>query len=148
MIFADQMNYFGRFFKLSMPETSWVRRRWFDFRLGHGMYLIFAMSFANFILIFYRLLVERIEFLAEIITNLGTFVIILLITYVPLAILIGNWHKKTQIKVDQEQVFRRSPYLAEAFRVIIDILDGKTTKEEIEKYRKFLISIEKDAGGF
>ena len=131
-----------------MSEIDWIRRRWFDFRMGHGTYLIFALSFANFILIFYRLLIERVEFLAEIFSSLWTFILVFGLMYIPLSILIGSWHKKNQIKVDSEQVFRRNPYMAEAFRFIIDILDGKATKEEIEKYRKFLNSIEKGGGGF
>ena len=42
-------------------KNGWLRRRWLDFRFGHSIYLIFALSFINFILIFHRLLIERIE---------------------------------------------------------------------------------------
>lgn len=54
------------------------------------MYLVFAMSFVNFVLIFYRLLIEEVNFLDEIFSNLWIFVIIFLMGYIPLAILIGN----------------------------------------------------------
>ena len=71
-------------------NQTWFRRRWYDFRQGHGMYLVFAMSFVNFVLIFYRLLIEEVNFLDEIFSNLWIFVIIFLMGYIPLAILIGN----------------------------------------------------------
>jgi len=47
-------------------KASWMRRRWYDFRLGHSVYLIFALTFLNFVLIFHRLLIERVHFLNEI----------------------------------------------------------------------------------
>jgi len=54
-------------------NDSWMRRRWFDFRQGHSVYLIFALTFANFILIFYRLLIERVEVFNEIFSSLWIF---------------------------------------------------------------------------
>ena len=114
-------------------DTAWVRRRWFDFRQGHGVYLIFAMSFANFVLIFYRLLVEKVDVLYEIFSNLTLFVI---------AFLIGWWHRKTQMKVEQEQSMRQNPMLARNFRMLLDVLDGKASKEDIEEFRRLLRSIE------
>ena len=124
-----------------MNET-WVRRRWYDFRQGHGMYLVFAMSFVNFVLIFYRLLIEQIDFLGDLFSNLWIFVIIFLGAYIPAAILIGNWHRKTQMKIEHEQSMKQSPLMAKNFRVLLDLLEGKASKKEVEGLRKFLKSIE------
>ncbi len=54
---------------------NWARRRWFDFRNGHTIYLVFLLSFSNFVLIFHRLLVERVNFLNEIFLDLWFFII-------------------------------------------------------------------------
>ena len=124
-----------------MNET-WVRRRWYDFRQGHGMYLIFAMSFVNFVLIFYRLLIEKIDFLGDLFSNLWIFLIIFLAMYIPTAILIGNWHRKTQMRIEHEQSMKQSPLMAKNFRVLLDLLEGKASTKEVEELRKFLKSIE------
>ena len=124
----------------------WIRRRWMDFRQGHSVYLIFAMAFANFILIFHRLLIERVEFLDQIFPNLWTFAIVFVLVYVPVAILIGRWHRRTQIKIETEQSLRNNPFMARNFRMIIDIIENKASKEEIESYRKLLKRIEEGKG--
>jgi hypothetical protein len=124
-----------------MNET-WVRRRWYDFRQGHGMYLVFAMSFVNFVLIFYRLLIEQIDFLGDLFSNLWIFLVIFLALYIPTAVLIGNWHRKTQMRIEHEQSMKQSPLMAKNFRVLLDLLEGKSSTKEVEELRKFLKSIE------
>jgi len=123
-------------------SNSWIRRRWYDFRQGHGIYLIFILSFANFILIFHRLLIERVEVLEEIFPNLWIFIIVFILLYIPIAIAVGAWHRRTQLKVDIEVAIRQNPIWAKMFRTLMDIQTGKASKEEIENTRKFLKSIE------
>jgi len=124
-------------------NSNWVRRRWFDFRLGHSVYLIFLLSFSNFILIFHRLLIERVEFLNETFTDLWMFIVLFVVIYVPISIIVGAWHRKTQIKIENEQSLLNNPFMARNFRMMIDIIEEKASKEEIEKYREFLNEIEK-----
>lgn len=123
-------------------NDAWFRRRWYDFRQGHGMYLVFAMSFVNFVLIFYRLLIEEINVLGEIFSNLWMFVVIFLVVYIPAAILIGNWHRKTQMRIEHEQSMKQSPLMAKNFRILLDLLEGKASEKEVEDLRRFLKSIE------
>ena len=129
-----------------MLSSNWIRRRWFDFRQGHSIYLIFAMSFANFVLIFYRLLIEKVEILSGIFSSLWLFLVVFLLAYIPIALLIGFWHRRTQWKVEQEQSVRENTLLAKYFRVLLDVIDGKATREEIEKFREFLKTVEKGSG--
>ena len=124
-------------------SSNWLRRRWFDFRLGHSVYLIFILSFSNFILIFHRLLIERIDFLNGFFSELWIFVLIFVVIYFPISIAIGAWHRKTQIKVENEQALLNNPFMARNFRMMIDIMEGKASKDEIEKFREFLTKIEK-----
>jgi hypothetical protein len=123
-------------------KEGWARRRWFDFRQGHSVYLIFLLSLSNFILIFHRLLVERVEFLNQIFSELWLFVLIFFIAYIPIAIGIGAWHRRTQLRIDAEQAMRQNPFMAKMFRVLIDIQTGKISEKETESVRNFLKSIE------
>lgn len=123
-------------------KRGWMRRRWFDFRQGHSVYLIFLLSFSNFILIFHRLLVERVEILNVIFSELWMFVVVFILAYIPIAIVIGAWHRRTQLKVDAEVAIRQNPLWAKMFRILIDMQTGKASKEEIESIRNLLTSIE------
>ena len=121
-----------------------MRRRWYDFRLGHSVYLIFALSFANFILITHRLLIERVPILNEYFSSLWFFAIIFILAYIPISIVIGVWHRKTQLRVELDISMRQNPIFARAFATIIDIQTGKASKEQIEKFRETLHNIEKN----
>jgi len=127
-------------------KQGWIKRRWYDFRNGHGIYLIFALTFTNFVLIFYRLLIERVPFLDEIFTDLWLFMIIFVLIYVPVAVLIGHWHKKTQMKIETEVITRQNPLFAKFIRIIIDIQTGKATEKEVNDVRELLKSIEEGTG--
>ena len=110
--------------------------------MGHSTYLIFLMSFANFLLIFHRLLVERIDWLNNLLGDLWLFAILFVLMYIPVAILVGAWHRKNQIKVDTDVGLLNSPLNAKIFRTIIDMQTGKATAEEIKELRRLLKSIE------
>jgi len=124
-------------------KEGWFRSRWWEFRLGHSTYLIFLLTFVNFILISYRLLIERIPFLQEIIPELWIFMALFLVIYIPTSIGIGFWHRKTQLKVENTLGYQENPVLAKMFRVMLDVKTGTATKEEIEEFRKFLLEIER-----
>ena len=123
-----------------------MKRRWFDFRNGHSIYLIFFLSFSNFVLIFHRLLIERISFLDGILSDLWVFALIFILLYIPVAILIGAWHKRNQIRIETDVVFSQYPTLAKMFRLLIDMGEGKASQEEIDSTRKFLKQIEEGKG--
>ncbi|MFQ5439840.1 MAG: hypothetical protein ACE5DL_00080 [Nitrosopumilaceae archaeon] len=128
-------------------KHSWYRRRWLDFRLGHQTYLIFALTFSNFILIFHRLLIERIPFLDEYFSNLIIFAIIFAVIYIPIAVIFGAWHRKTQIQVETDMTMRHNPFLAHIYKIMVEMMEGSATKEEIDELKKYLNSIEKGTPG-
>ena len=119
-----------------------MRSRWWEFRIGHSTYLIFLLTFMNFILISHRLLIERIPFLQEILPDLGTYMVLFLIVYIPLSVIIGFYHRKTQLKVEQTLTMQQNPFIAKLFRVLLDVQTGKASDEEIEEFRKMLKNIE------
>ena len=119
-----------------------IRRRWMDGRTGHATYLMFALTLMNFILISYRFLIEEESAYESLISNLTTFSIIFIITYVPVSILIGYWHRKTQWKIELAIKQLENPMIAKMFRTILDVHIGKASDDEIKEFRKFLVKIE------
>jgi len=128
-------------------KESWMRRRWWEFRQGHSVYLIFGLTFINFILIAYRLLIERITFFKDLVPELWIFALMFISFYVPAAILIGVWHRRTQLRVETTLVNQQNPVLARMIRTLLDVQMGKATDEEIKKFRDMLVKIEKKSGG-
>ena len=124
-------------------KEGWGRRRWWEFRQGHSIYLVFALTFINFILISYRLLIEKITFFKELMPDLWIFALVFLVVYVPAAILIGSWHRRTQLRVETTMIQQQNPVLARMIRTLLDVQTGIATKEEIDEFRKMLAKIER-----
>jgi len=108
--------------------TIWLRRRWMEFRWGHGVYLAFFLSFINFLLITYRLLIENVPSLNQWFPKLRLYAIFMLAIYIPLTVTIGHIHRKKQLKIDQTLIAEQNPYFAEILRRLDKI--EKILKEE------------------
>ena len=124
-------------------DQGWTRRRWWEFRQGHSVYLIFMLTFINFILISYRLLIEKVGIFKELIPDLWLFAVLFIVVYVPAAIIIGYWHRKTQLRVDSTLIQHQNPVLAKMVRTLLDVQTGNASTEEIKQFREFLEKIEK-----
>jgi hypothetical protein len=128
---------------LSFSQNNWLRRRWLDFRNGHSTYLIFAMTFANFITIQYKLLIDKVPSMDWLFGSIWLFAIIFIAIYVPLAIFIGYWHRKTQWTVEQEALFRENKVGAVLWLYIMDLIEGKVNEQDKKKMRDALLKITK-----
>jgi len=127
-------------------NKDWFRRRWFDFRQGHSVYLIFLLTFTNFVLIFHRLLIEKVEFLNNIFKDLWVFIIVFVLIYIPTSIIIGSWHRKSQFKIEADVMMRQNPLMAKMLLVLLDATTGKVSKERLDEMRFLLKSIEGGKG--
>jgi hypothetical protein len=127
--------------KLGLKNKKWVKRRWLDFRNGHGIYLVFFMTVAQFLIIQYRLLLNNIPLFHSI--PLWAFAIVFVVMYLPLAAIIGYWHRRTQYNVENQTHFERNPILATQTLFLIDLIDGKVTEEEKKQMRRYLLKIMK-----
>ena len=127
-------------------NEGWTRRRWWEFRQGHSVYLIFMLTFVNFILITYRLLIEKITTFKELIPELWIFALLFIVCYVPAAILIGFWHRRTQLRVETTLVQQQNPVLARMIRTLLDVQTGIASEEEINEFRNMLEKIERKSG--
>ncbi len=124
-------------------NEGWIRRRWWEERHGHTTYLIYILTFVNFILISYTFFIEKIPFFQELIPQLWIFVLIFLVSYIPASTIIGYWHRRTQLRVETTIKLLENPLWAKMFRTVMDVQTGKASKEEIEKMRQLLTKIEK-----
>jgi hypothetical protein len=125
----------------SRNGNSWHRRQWLDFRNGHSIYLVFIMTFANFVTIQYSLLIDKIPAFNSRFNNIWTFAIMFICTYVPLGMIIGYWHRKSQWKVEAEAMFKENQIGASIWLFVIDLIDGKVSEEEKTKMRYMLSKI-------
>ena len=122
-------------------SSDWLRRRWLDFRNGHSIYLVFAMTFANFITIQYALLIERLPYWAGIFSSIWIFAIMFILFYVPLSIVLGYWHRKSQWRVEQDALFRENKVGAIMWMYVIDLIEGKVSEEDKKLMRESLLRI-------
>ena len=122
-------------------SSDWVRRRWLDFRNGHSIYLVFAMTFANFITIQYQLLIDRLPYWGGIFNSIWIFAILFILAYVPVSIVLGYWHRKSQWKVEQDALFRENKVGAIMWMYVIDLIEGKVSEEDRKLMREALLKI-------
>ena len=123
-------------------QKNILRKMWWDGRMGHSSYLMFALQLSNFLLIAYNFLLEGNKIFETYVTNLWIFVTITMILYIPISILIGKWHTDTQIKVEMTMKMFEDPITAKMIKGLLDVKEGRINEEEIKEFREFLIEIE------
>jgi len=128
---------------MSFEKMGWLRKRFLEFRTGHAVYLAFSVSLATFVIITHRLLIERIPFLSQAFGDLTTFTILFIIVYIPISILIGQWHFKYQYKVESTVLFMQNPGMLKAFRLILELQTGTADKNDVDAFKKLLKNLEK-----
>ena len=121
-------------------NNKFVRRRWLDFRNGHSIYLVFLLTLVNFILIVYNFAILKIPVLSTYLT-LPLFVLIFFFVYVPIAIIIGYWHRRNQYAVENEAMTQENWIMAWLGIYNIRLIKGKTMPAEDEAVLNYLKSI-------
>jgi hypothetical protein len=130
-----------------MIKNNFFRIRWLDFRQGHGIYLAFFIYFADTILIQYNLLIDRLPFLDPLLgANIIEFAIIFIALYVPVGIIVGYWHRKSQWTVEVEALFKENKVGAMMWLFVIDLVEGKINEKEKKEMREMLLKITKGKG--
>jgi hypothetical protein len=124
-------------------QKNLLRKMWWDGRMGHTTYLMFALQLVNFLLISYNYLIEGEQIFQTFLSDLWLFGIIFMIFYIPISILIGKWHTETQISVEMTMKMYEDPVTAKMVRGLLNVQNDVSNKKEIEEFRNFLIEIEK-----
>ena len=128
-------------------KNNFFTIRWLDFRHGQGIYLGFFIYFADTILIQYALLIEKFPFIKLLLgASIIGFAIIFIALYVPLAIIIGYWHRKSQWTVEVEALFKENKVGAMMWLFVIDLVEGKVNEKEKKEMRDILLKITKREG--
>lgn len=121
-------------------NQRFIRRRWLDFRNGHSIYLIFLLTFTNFILITYNFAIKQIPILGDTI-SLPLFIVLFALFYIPVSMLIGYWHRKHQYSVENEALINQNWVWAWIMQYQVRLIKGKTTKKEDEFVMNYLNDI-------
>jgi len=114
-----------------------ILRYWTYFRRGHGTYLAFFMSFANFMVIQYRLLIEYVSFLEAFFSSLTAFAATLFLVYLPIATVIGWFdYKKFAVPIDATVAAQANPWVRDLAKGLMLMCDGKyvEAKEILRKW--------------
>lgn len=106
-----------------------MKRRWMDFRLGHGLYLGYFISFFSFIVVTWTLFIERTPFLAGIVQHMTIYILAFLLVYPPLAVLMGHWHIRHQLPTEAGIQAGRNPEWR-AMRRQLDRIERKLDERE------------------
>ena len=85
--------------------ADWVGRRWFEMRVGYGTYMAFMFGFANFILLLHGLTDWFKDY------PLHWFGIAMVAVIVPVSIVIGHRHNRTQQKTESRNLTHLHPYI-------------------------------------
>ena len=128
-------------------KNNFFTIRWLDFRHGQGIYLGFFIYFADTILIQYALLIEKFPFIDSLLgANILGFAITFIALYVPLAIIIGYWHRKSQWTVEVEALFKENKVGAMMWLFFFDLVEVKINEKEKKEMRELLLKISKRKG--
>lgn len=92
-----------------MRLWKFSQKAWFYFRLGHGAYLNFILSFVQFVVIMYALFIARFPALEGL--HLWLFAPLFLVGYGLAAIYVGRLHNRIQAFTDSLLSATQSPYV-------------------------------------
>ncbi len=120
-----------------MPLKARLLRYWTYFRRGHTVYLAFLLSFANFVVIQYNMVIKNVAFLKDLFAHLTYFAIVFALLYIPTAVIIG-WYDYRKFAVPTETALRSmaSPWTQDLARALILIAEGKN-EEAIKVLKKW-----------
>ncbi|HET7642983.1 MAG TPA: hypothetical protein VFK40_05710 [Nitrososphaeraceae archaeon] len=91
--------------------------------------MVFLLTLVNFILIVYNFAILKVPLISSFL-NLPLFVIVFFLIYVPLAIIIGYWHRRNQYAVENEALLQENWIWAWISLYQIRLIKGKTTSTE------------------
>ena len=128
---------------LKLTALEWCGKRFFEFRIGSKMYIGFSIVLLNFVLVFQRFFIDRIDAVHEIIANIAIFTVLFFIIYLPITLVVGNWHYKNQYRVDNSMEFFKESGLLKCYKLLFDLKTNSADPKEIESFKKMLYEFEK-----
>lgn len=121
---------------------------WVYFKRGHSAWFAFLIALFNFATIQYKLLIKNISFFAVFFPRFAIFLVVFLLTYPPVAILLGRYDYKKKLALKTE--IELSPYFEDLlpkerieWEVLLELI--KILKDIAEKEGVCTKSLEKVA---
>jgi uncharacterized membrane protein len=99
------------------------------------------MTFANFVTIQYALLIDEVPVLNSIFSDLWLFAAVFVAAYIPISIIVGYWHRKSQLKIEQEAIFNENVMNARMWLFMLELVEGNASEEEKAQMRNMLKQI-------
>ncbi len=120
---------------MNRPDSQWIGRRWFEMRMGYGTYLGFVFGFGNFILILHGLTDWFKDY------PLHWFALAAVASIIPIAVIVGYRHNRTQQKIEARNLTHLNPYInhlipgsKEEFAIRIMLTEAAWMAEMAEKF--------------
>ncbi len=140
------------------PKLNRRERIWYYFRIGYSTYITMFISFFGSTSALYYLAIKSTK-LTSIFPDYNLFLIISVVVGVPLAILVGRYHFKSNIyKAEQEVAAESTPFkdklpegylketvvpaIYEILNLCSNIADGKMAEQDKERIRRLQLKIE------
>lgn len=113
-------------------------RLWSYFKRGHTNYLVYTISFINFITITYTLLFVAVLGFPSKPEYMAVYAVCYLALYILLAILIGRWdYRRGSVPIETELVARASPWVKDMAQALTYIAMGENEKA-VEILKKWI----------
>lgn len=112
-----------------MDDKKSKLRFWTYFRRGHSVYLGYILSFSNFIVLQYRLLVEQMPILDAIFNSILLFGIVFIFVYIPISTIIGYYdYEKYAVPIDASIFAKSNPYSIAIASAVYYLAEGENRK--------------------
>jgi len=89
-----------------MISKNYIKRRWTDFKAGDGGYLRYVLNIVQFTVLVFTLYISQIPLFQGV--NLAFFALIFVLCYVPLAVVVGYYHRLKQVPIETELAVERN----------------------------------------
>ena len=122
---------------ITLSKTRFLRF-YLYFRRAHSIYFVYVIQFVNFVTITYTLLLVELLHFPNIFTYFILYVILFVLTYVPLCIFIG-WldYRKGLVPIETSLAWRVNPVTRDLLKALYYIANNEREKA-IEILRKYV----------
>lgn len=126
-------------------KLDFYQKRFYFFRAGNNIYIGISAALFSMIVVIHSFLIDRVSIIDEFFKDFGIFLLIFLICYIPVCIIIGNWHVRKYENLQQTYYFLQNPGFIRSLKFILEVKTGKYDKEDLEGFLHLLKKLEKNS---
>lgn len=133
-------------------KSEWLKRRWADFKVGHGGYLGYMISLGSFVTLIYTLLVIRLmdnfPILGIIFPTIFHFALPFVLFYPMMASSVGYVHRKKQLWTEQLISAKENLWAIESVKAMYAFFKFQGAENAMAIYERVLIMADVDIEAF